>query len=107
MHTPPEYPAFDPAISTDLLTSVSLTGTNHAEDQLSHLRVRKAGQGLLEESEEDRKEHVRVNEDKYAGLLGRACPAGVYEYVDHQLVINSQVSLSSFLIIRLEMLSQR
>lgn len=29
-----------------------------------------------------RHEHVKVNVSEYAGLLGRACPAGVYEYVD-------------------------
>lgn len=29
-----------------------------------------------------RREHIRVNVDEYAGLLGRACPAQVYEYVD-------------------------
>lgn len=28
------------------------------------------------------RDHVRINVDEYAGLLGRACPAGVYEYVD-------------------------
>ncbi|CAE6469145.1 unnamed protein product [Rhizoctonia solani] len=29
-----------------------------------------------------RHEHVKTNVSEYAGLLGRACPAGVYEYVD-------------------------
>ncbi|CAE6474234.1 unnamed protein product [Rhizoctonia solani] len=29
-----------------------------------------------------RHEHVKINVSEYAGLLGRACPAGVYEYVD-------------------------
>ncbi|CDO74381.1 hypothetical protein BN946_scf184816.g4 [Trametes cinnabarina] len=29
-----------------------------------------------------RREHVRVNVGEYAGLLGRGCPAQVYEYVD-------------------------
>lgn len=66
-----------------------------------------------EEKEEERKKlaisarehHVKVNVGDYAGLLGRACPASVYEYVDAEegepgswggkkLVINSQVSLS-------------
>ena len=59
-----------------------------------------------------RQDHVRINVNDYAGLLGRACPAGVYEYVvdesesgnkkeeregwgGHKLVINSQVRLSS------------
>ena len=29
-----------------------------------------------------RREHVRVNVGEYAGLLGRGCPAQVYEYVE-------------------------
>jgi electron-transferring-flavoprotein dehydrogenase len=62
-----------------------------------------------EAEREARREHVRQNM-QYAGLLGRACPAGVYEYVEandgssahpekvedegangKKLVINSQV----------------
>jgi electron-transferring-flavoprotein dehydrogenase len=108
------------------MTSVALTGMNHAEDQPVHLRVARTsdftretaagnvsvGRGVqgaseLREVEEERKRrqhHVRINVGDYAGLLGRACPAGVYEYVDDEssqgeegwdgkkLVINSQVS---------------
>ncbi|EGO00987.1 hypothetical protein SERLA73DRAFT_71953 [Serpula lacrymans var. lacrymans S7.3] len=98
-HKPIDYPAFQPPLSTDLLTSVALTGTNHAEDQLIHLRVCKGG----DESKELRKKHVKENVGEYAGLLGRACPAAVYEYVDDEggasaeegwdgkkLIINSQ-----------------
>lgn len=116
---PIEYPPFEPPLSTDLLTSLALTGTNHAEDQLVHLRVRQyepakddgeegsgEGTGLkpekFSESKEVRKHHVAVNVGDYAGLLGRACPAQVYEYVEDEsgseeswggkkLVINSQV----------------
>ena len=100
---PIDYPAFEAPLSTDLMTSVSLTGTNHAEDQPVHLLVRKPE----EQTEEDgrRTEHVRRNVEEFGGLLGRACPAGVYEYVDveggsgaeggswngKKLVINSQV----------------
>ena len=145
MHQPIEYPPFEAPLSTDLLTSVALTGTNHAEDQPVHLRVvptRKylnnlknktsnpaVGAGVsavqteadvegasasgevqqaVEDEKERRRNHVRVNLGEYAGLLGRACPAGVYEYVPeegspevekegwngHKLVINSQVCLS-------------
>jgi len=141
-----EYPPFEPPLSTDLLTSVALTGTNHAEDQPIHLRVAKtrkyveelskklgntavgAGYGAVqsmgendveqeaveksrkdvEEEVETRNNHIKVNLGEYAGLLGRACPAGVYEYVldeggsepqgtwnGHKLVINSQVRLAS------------
>jgi ferredoxin-like protein FixX len=158
---PIEYPPFQPPLSTDLLTSVALTGTNHAEDQPVHLRVvptRKYVEGLysqsqnespstlldpavgagakavesvaeamaaesglgdeaakarVEEEQRTRREHVARNVGMYAGLLGRACPAAVYEYVrdedadaavegkegaseegeswrGHRLVINSQ-----------------
>jgi electron-transferring-flavoprotein dehydrogenase len=61
--------------------------------------------GKVEEEKRARSDHVRKNVGEYAGLLGRACPAGVYEYVDQEgaevgngegwkgkkLVINSQV----------------
>lgn len=107
-----QYPPFQPPLSTDLLTSVALTGTNHAEDQPVHLRVvggklREGveGSGVGGETKEARREHVRRNVGEFGGLLGRACPAGVYEYVDveagevndegaegKRLVINSQVS---------------
>jgi electron-transferring-flavoprotein dehydrogenase len=137
LHTPINYPPFEAPLSTDLMTSVALTGTNHAEDQPVHLRVVKtkdfvkgieesqnfavgAGVNALkaeaeieavaeDEVEAERKrriEHVKVNVGEYAGLLQRACPAGVYEYIDvegsgntpegdawqgKKLVINSQV----------------
>lgn len=71
---PIEYPSPDGELSFDILTSVSRTGTNHTEDQPVHLVVK----------EGDYPRHVRENagKDTYAGLLGRACPAAVYEYVD-------------------------
>ncbi|KAH8831941.1 hypothetical protein DL96DRAFT_1667924 [Flagelloscypha sp. PMI_526] len=87
---PIDYPAFEPPLSTDLMTSVALTGTNHEEESIVHLKS-------------TRRNHVKVNTEEFAGLLGRACPAGVYEYVDadatggdgteyggKKLVINSQ-----------------
>ncbi|KAM0791357.1 hypothetical protein ACM66B_005824 [Microbotryomycetes sp. NB124-2] len=87
---PIDYPAPDGVLSFDILTSVSRTGTNHAENQPVHLHIEK----------KDRPAHVRKNVEEYAGLLGRACPAAVYEYVEaegadedasgHKLVINSQ-----------------
>ena len=36
---PIDYPAPDGKLSFDILTSVSLTGTNHAEGQPSHLQL--------------------------------------------------------------------
>lgn len=141
-HEPINYPPFEPPLSTDLLTSVTLTGTNHAEDQPVHLRVvstlkyveevdkkkggnvaigagvasvastaaeEDTGEEKLEgfkEEQATRESHIKINVGEYAGLLGRACPAGVYEYVPvegtsnsdgtwngYKFVINSQVSL--------------
>ncbi|KAF8066840.1 hypothetical protein FPV67DRAFT_1582481 [Lyophyllum atratum] len=126
-HKPIDYPPFEAPLSTDLMTSVALTGTNHAEDQPSHLRVvetceflREVETGVNELAESGavfetewgtvdrkatRRKHVEINVKEYAGLLGRACPAGVYEYVEAEpgdkaaaeegwdgkkLVINSQ-----------------
>ncbi|KAG6875665.1 hypothetical protein C0992_002897 [Termitomyces sp. T32_za158] len=127
-HKPIDYPPFEAPLSTDLMTSVALTGTNHAEDQPVHLRVvktpefaREMESGEVERAEigevleggkvdrkRGRRDHVQVNTEEFAGLLGRACPAGVYEYVEAEkgdraaeeegwkgtkLVINSQVGL--------------
>jgi hypothetical protein len=39
--TPIEYPQPDGKLSFDILTSVSLTATNHAENQPVHLRLPK------------------------------------------------------------------
>ncbi|QRW25707.1 Electron transfer flavoprotein-ubiquinone oxidoreductase, 4Fe-4S [Rhizoctonia solani] len=71
---PIEYPAPQPPLSTDLLTAVSLTATNHAENQPVHLQLPYMGV--------DNFDSEATNVTEYAGLLGRACPAGVYEYVD-------------------------
>ena len=66
----------------------------------------------VQEEVKRRQNHVRINVNEYAGLLGRACPAGVYEYVidesgsgegeeegwgGQKLVINSQVRLEGCL----------
>jgi electron-transferring-flavoprotein dehydrogenase len=90
------------------MTSVALTGTNHAEDQPVHLRVMTAedyaglgrrGEGSSAvarkaggETGARRREHVKVNVGVYAGLLERACPAGVYEYVDDDAQVLSNFS---------------
>ncbi|KAH8112388.1 hypothetical protein DFH11DRAFT_1706493 [Phellopilus nigrolimitatus] len=73
---PIEYPPPQPPLSTDILTSVALTGTNHAEDQPVHLR--------LPPGAEARAAHVKENVGEFAGLLSRACPAAVYEYVEDE-----------------------
>ncbi|KAG8701157.1 hypothetical protein FRC08_004251, partial [Ceratobasidium sp. 394] len=81
---PIEYPAPQPPLSTDLLTALALTATNHAENQPVHLQLPHMGVENFdsEEAVKARHNHVKTNVEEYAGLLGRACPAGVYEYVD-------------------------
>ncbi|KAG9065417.1 hypothetical protein KI688_002742 [Linnemannia hyalina] len=81
-----DYPKPDGVISFDLLTSVSRTGTNHAENQPVHLRLK------------DKDVPVERNLKIYDGPEGRFCPAGVYEFVEDEsgpagakrLQINSQ-----------------
>ncbi|KAG9019417.1 hypothetical protein FRB90_002569 [Tulasnella sp. 427] len=79
-----EYPAFEPPLSTDLLTSLALTNTNHEENTPVHLQLPYATKGDTPEGREARRHHVEKNVGEFAGLLGRACPAGVYEYVDQE-----------------------
>ncbi|CAI2348054.1 unnamed protein product [Caenorhabditis sp. 36 PRJEB53466] len=64
-----EYPKPDGKLTFDLLTSVSLTGTNHAEDQPAHLTLK------------NDKVPVEVNLATFGGPEARFCPAGVYEFV--------------------------
>ncbi|NML94877.1 electron transfer flavoprotein-ubiquinone oxidoreductase [Novosphingobium olei] len=66
---PIQYPKPDGVISFDRLSSVFLSGTNHEEDQPSHLKLK------------DPTIPTRVNLPIYAGPEQRYCPAGVYEYV--------------------------
>ncbi|CAG8571350.1 12870_t:CDS:2, partial [Acaulospora colombiana] len=82
---PIEYPKPDGVITFDLLDSVSLSGTNHAENQPVHLRLR------------DKSIPVERNLKIFDGPEQRFCPAGVYEFVDDEvnvgqkrLQINSQ-----------------
>ena len=79
---PIDYPKPDGNITFDKLTNVSFSGTNHEEDQPSHLIL---------------KNHnipVDLNLSDYDGPEVRYCPAGVYEYVEEdkapRLQINSQ-----------------
>ncbi|NNU79627.1 electron transfer flavoprotein-ubiquinone oxidoreductase [Halovulum dunhuangense] len=68
--SPIDYPKPDGRISFDRLTNVSFSGTNHAENQPSHLRLA------------DPEIPVAVNLPKYAEPAQRYCPAGVYEVVE-------------------------
>lgn len=80
---PLSYPKPDGVISFDVLTSVRLTGTNHAEDQPCHLQIG------------DKKIPIEVNYKQYDAPETRYCPAKVYEIVKDaqgqpQLQINAQ-----------------
>lgn len=66
---------------------MSLTNTNHAENQLVHLR--------LSPGAEARRKHIETNVGEYAGLLGRACPAAVYEYVDVETGASEEAGAAS------------
>ncbi|KAJ1916473.1 hypothetical protein H4219_003780 [Mycoemilia scoparia] len=69
---PIDYPKPDGKVTFDLLTSVSRTGTNHAENQPVHLRLK------------DPKVQVAHNLPVFDGPEQKFCPAGVYEYIDDE-----------------------
>lgn len=77
-----EYPRPDGVLSFDRLTNVSFSGTNHAEEQPTHLHL------------EDPEVPIAWNLKKYAEPAQRYCPAGVYEVVEDdegpRFVINGQ-----------------
>ncbi len=62
-----DYPKPDGILTFDRLTSVALTGTNHEEDQPSHLRLT------------DPTIPIAVNLMQYDEPAQRYCPAAVYE----------------------------
>ncbi|HTN62610.1 MAG TPA: electron transfer flavoprotein-ubiquinone oxidoreductase [Devosia sp.] len=76
------YPKPDGVLTFDRLSSLFLSGTNHAENQPSHLHV--ADLALQKSSE------LKV----FAGPSTRYCPAGVYEWIGEgdaaKFVINAQ-----------------
>jgi electron-transferring-flavoprotein dehydrogenase len=81
-HRPIDYPRPDGKLTFDRLSSVFLSGTNHA-DQPSHLKLRDTDLQRISEYE------------VYAGPSTRYCPAGVYEWVTGtdgkpSFVINAQ-----------------
>lgn len=71
-HKPIDYPRPDGKLSFERLTNVSFSGTNHGEDQPTHLKLKDA----------DLPTHVNL--PKYAGPSQRYCPAGVYEFVGEE-----------------------
>ncbi len=76
-----EYPKPDGVLTFDILTSVSFSNTNHAEDQPSHLQLI------------DPTVPTRVNLPLYDEPAQRYCPAAVYEIVkDNQGVAKLQIN---------------
>jgi electron-transferring-flavoprotein dehydrogenase len=63
------YPKPDGVLTFDRLSSVFISNTNHAEDQVPHLVLRDPAQA------------IKVNWDVYRSPEIRYCPAGVYEIV--------------------------
>ena len=72
------YPKPDGKLSFDRLTNVSFSMTNHEESQPAHLQLT------------DDSVPMSVNMPKFAEPAQRYCPAGVYEVVDGNFVINFQ-----------------
>ena len=79
---PIAYPRPDGKLTFDLLSSVFLSNTNHAEDQPIHLTLK------------DAEVPITVNLACYDSPETRYCPAGVYEIVEEsagpRLQINAQ-----------------
>lgn len=68
-HHPIDYPKPDGKVTFDILSSVALTGTNHEENQPSHLLLR------------NDKDAEATTWRRFAGMTERFCPAAVYEFV--------------------------
>ncbi len=77
-HKPIDYPKPDGKLSFDRLTNVSFSMTNHEESQPAHLKLKDASIPMS------------VNMPQFAEPAQRYCPAGVYEVVDGDFVINFQ-----------------
>ena len=69
LYKPIAYPKPDGEFSFDLLTNISFSGTNHKENQPSHLKLR------------DDDIPINHNHAKYDSPETRYCPAGVYELI--------------------------
>lgn len=51
--------------------------------------VESSSESQTEDMKRRQREHVKTNVETYAGLLGHACPAGVYEYVEDEVCVNT------------------
>jgi electron-transferring-flavoprotein dehydrogenase len=75
-----EYPKPDGVLTFDILSSVFLSGTNHAENQPVHLRLTDPSIPIAE------------NLPEYAEPAQRYCPAQVYEVVDEGGKLRFQIN---------------
>jgi electron-transferring-flavoprotein dehydrogenase len=79
-----DYPKYDNVLSFDKTSSVYLTGTNHEENQPTHLKLK------------DNNLPINYTLDEYDEPAQRYCPAGVYEVqrdkenLNPHFIINSQ-----------------
>ena len=78
-----EYPKPDGVLTFDRLTNVSMTFTNHGEEQPSHLR-------LIDDSVP-----ITVNLPDYAEPAVRYCPAGVYEVLTDEDGSNPRFNINA------------
>jgi len=78
-----DYPAPDGKVSFDILTQVSLSGTNHEGDQPAHLALK------------DDDIPVSHNYAIYEGPESRFCPAGVYEYIEDEESGNMKLNINA------------
>jgi electron-transferring-flavoprotein dehydrogenase len=77
---PIDYPKPDGVLSFDILSSVFLSGTNHAENQPVHLRLT------------DPSIPIEENLPEYAEPAQRYCPAQVYEVVEEGDTLRFQIN---------------
>jgi electron-transferring-flavoprotein dehydrogenase len=80
---PVVYPKPDGKLTFDRLSSVFVSNTNHEENQPAHLTLR------------DASVPVSLNLDRYAGPEARYCPAGVYEFVDDEVVGGQRLQINA------------
>ena len=80
---PIAYPKPDGMLTFDLLSSVFISNTNHAEDQPCHLTLK------------DASVPVNVNLELYDAPEQRYCPAGVYEIVRNDDGSNPRLQINA------------
>ena len=80
---PISYPRPDGVLTFDMLSSVFISNTNHAENQPAHLRLK------------DPSVPINVNFALYDAPEQRYCPAGVYEIVRNDDGSNPRLQINA------------